>query len=99
MRNLIVVAAFALAFAVPNADGREWTRVRPRLMSEVRALSGADDTEILSGFCADAVRHVEGIGLTSSTRNLGRAFSDIVDTEFHPEGVIYGHFLSANSED
>ena len=30
---------------------------------------------------------------------LGPAFSDIVDPEFHPEGVIYGHFLSATSED
>ena len=50
---------------------------------------------LLHGHC----EHVEGIGLTCSTRKLGRAFSDIVDAEFHREGVIYGHFLSANSED
>jgi hypothetical protein len=99
MRNLSVIAALALASAVPNADGREWTRVRPRIASGVRTLSGGDATAILSDFCTDTVRHVEGIGLTCSTRKLGRAFSDIVDAEFHPEGVIYGHFLSANSED
>ena len=99
MRNLRVIAALALAFAVANADGREWTRVRPRIASGVRTLSRADATAILSGFCADSVKRVEGIGLTCSTRKLGGAFSDIVDAEFHPEGVIYGHFLSAKSED
>jgi hypothetical protein len=36
---------------------------------------------------------------SSAARKLGRAFSDIVDATFHPEGIIYGHFLSATSED
>lgn len=99
MRKLSVVAALILAFAVPNADAGEWTQVRPRIASGVRALSAADATAILSGFCAEFVRRVEGVGLTCSTQKLGPAFSDIVDAEFHPEGVIYGHFLSATSED
>src|SRR4051812_41731260 len=99
MRSLNVIAALVLAFAVRNVDAREWTRVHPQITSGVRALSGADATAILSEFCADALRHVERIGLTCSTRQLGHGFSDIVDAEFHPEGVIYGHFLSATSED
>ena len=69
------------------------------IASGVRTLSEAKATAILSDSCTDAMRRVEGIGLTCSTRNLGPAFSDIVDAEFHPEGVIYGHFLSADSED
>lgn len=99
MCKLGVVAALILAFAVPNADTREWTRVRPRIASGVRALSAADATAILSGFCLESVRRVEGVGLTCSTQKLGPAFSEILDAEFHPEGVIYGHFLSATSED
>lgn len=99
MRNLSAVAFLAVAFTVRSADAREWTRVRPRITSGVRALSGADATAVLSAFCGDSVRHVEDIGLTCSTRKLGRGFSDIVDAEFHPEGIIYGHFLSATSED
>lgn len=99
MHNLSLVASLAVLTFGVRAEGREWTRVRPRLASEVRTLSRADASALLSGFCMDAVTHVERIGLTCSTRKLGRAFSDIVDSEFHPEGVIYGHFLSADSED
>lgn len=98
MRNLSMLAAVALAFAVPNADGRYWTQVRPRIASGVRKLSEADADAILSGFCRDGVRHDRN-GLICSTQELGSAFSDIVDAKFHPEGVIYGHFLSANTED
>src|SRR5262245_55892854 len=99
MRNLSVGVVLALALAVPKADGREWSRVRPRIASEVRTLSRTDAISVLGNVCVDTIRHVERIGLTCSTRDLGRAFSDIVDGAFHPEGVVYGQFLSANSED
>lgn len=94
-----LIAAALLALTVGRADGRYWTHVHPRIVSEVQTLSRSEAAEILSGFCADAVKDVKGIGLTCSTRKLGSAFSDIVDSAFRPEGVIYGHFLSAASED
>jgi hypothetical protein len=42
---------------------------------------------------------VPGIGMTCATKRAGGAFSDIIDNHFHPETVIYGHFLRSDSED
>jgi hypothetical protein len=95
----LTLAVALLACAASRAYGREWTRVRPRIASEVRTLSRAGADALLSGFCPDSLKDVKGIGLTCSTRKLGSGFSDIVDSRFQPEGVIYGHFLSATSED
>jgi hypothetical protein len=103
MLGIRILSLFAmcalLASDASHAYGREWTRVRPRIASEVRMLSRADAAVLLTGFCADAVKNVKGIGLTCSTRKLGSKFADIVDSAFQPEGVIYGHFLSPTSDD
>lgn len=103
MLGIRILSLFAicalLACDVSHAMDVEWTRIRPRITSEVRTLSRADATSLLNGFCADAVHNINGIGLTCSTRKLGREFADIVDSTFQPEGTIYGHFLSPTSDD
>lgn len=101
MCNVLRVAT-ALALLVLSArstEGREWVRVRPRIPSGVRTLSRAEAAALLRDFCQGAVTDAKSIGLTCTTRTLGPAFSDIVDSKFYPEGVIYGHFLAPDSED
>lgn len=94
--RLTVVIVF---LALGRASAHDWDRVQPRITSEVQTLTPADATALLTKFCAGSVKAVERIGLTCSTQRLGTGFSDIIDAEFHPEGVIYGHFLSPTSDD
>lgn len=77
------------------ANGREWRWITPRVKSQVISLQQGDAEALLSEFCAGGLRLVKGVGLTCSTRSsLGPAFAEIIDGTFHPEGVIYGHFLT-----
>jgi hypothetical protein len=69
------------------------------IRSEGLKLTNAEADELLSGFCATKVRTVAKIGLECTTRDLGKAFRDIVDNTFHPESVTYGNFLGPESED
>lgn len=99
-RNLrLAVTAVVLASCFHSADAREWSRVHPRITSQVQTLSRADAAALLAGFCTDEVRTVERIGLSCSTAPLGSGFADIVDATFHPEAVVYGHFLTPDTED
>jgi hypothetical protein len=45
------------------------------------------------------VKRVEGIGLECVVRPQGSRLSESIGEHFHPEGVIYGHFLDPNSDD
>ena len=54
---------------------------------------------MLQAFCSADVKVVPGVGLTCPVRSLGGKFADIVDNTFHPEGVIFGHFLGPESDD
>jgi hypothetical protein len=86
-----------LLLAAPRGESREWRCITPVIDSQVRSLSVAEARSLLSGFCQD-LRMIPGEGLTCSARTeTSEAFHDIID--FHPEGVIYGHFLSPTSED
>jgi len=93
------LAAVIVYFALGRADGYDWNRVQPRITSQVQTLTPTDATALLTRFCASSVKTVERIGLTCTTHRLGTAFTDSVGAEFHPEGVIYGHFLSPTSDD
>jgi hypothetical protein len=94
-----VFAAVTLTFAALGADGHEWRWITPRVDSQVKRLQQRDAEAVLSEFCEGSLKPVGGIGLTCSTRALGSEFADIVDNRFHPEGLIYGHFLTSTSED
>jgi hypothetical protein len=94
-----VFVAFALTFAVGRLDGHEWRWIAPRVESQVQRLQQADAEALLPEFCETSIKTVDRVGLTCSTRRLGPAFADVVDDTFHPEGVIYGHFLDSGSED
>jgi hypothetical protein len=78
---------------------QEWRWFRPSLQSEVRQLSQKEATELLSEFCRAEPRPVKDIGLDCSVGPLGSAFPDIVDATFHAQGVIFGHFLDAGSDE
>jgi hypothetical protein len=77
---------------------QDWRDVRPVIQSEVQRLDLTETEVLLRRFCTAGIRH-EKFGLKCSTGDLDSAFSDIVDRQFHPQAVVYGHFLSATSED
>src|SRR5436190_1939113 len=96
-RNLrLAVTAAVLA---SGADASEWSRVHPRITSQVQTLSRADAAALLAGFCTNGVKTVDRTGLSCPTVPLGSTFADIVDATFHPEAVVFGHFLSPDTED
>jgi hypothetical protein len=52
---------------------------------------------LLRHFCI-SIMDTKDFGLECKTPPLGRAFADIVDNQFHPKGVIFGHFLESGGE-
>lgn len=77
----------------------EWRYFSPSLSRKIRILQPGDADNLLAGFCQEPTHIIDGIGLSCKTRQLGPNFSDVVDREFHPKGVIFGHFLSPASDD
>ncbi len=100
---MLTIAKPTVAFAslmLSLAAGRlDWRWATPRIESQVRTLQPAEAQTLLSSFCEDNIKSVDGIGLTCTTRRSGENFSDIVDDQFHPEGVIYGHFTGPETDD
>ena len=89
-----------LALTVEHVECREWRWIKPVIDSEVTRLLQPEADVLLSNFCRDKLRSVPKVGLECSVRTrLGERFADIVDDSFHPEGVIYGHFLGPTSDD
>lgn len=78
---------------------KEWRYFSPVLKSQTATLEQGKANRILAGFCQARVHFVEGVGPTCTTRQLGSRFSDIADHTFHPKGIIFGHFLSSDSDD
>lgn len=96
---LTILWIFA-AFALPLTAGRQdWRWYKPRIRSQVRQLQRAEAGTLLANFCDEKVRSDAVTGLTCRTRQLGPAFADIVDRQFQPEGVIFGHFTAPDSDD
>ncbi len=93
---LASIAAAVLVSAAPR-DGWRW--FKPSLKSQVQNLQADEANRLLQAFCNTETRFLAGIGLTCSVRPLGSAFTDITDNAFHPDGVIFGHFLRPDSED
>ena len=67
--------------------------------SQVHALNRAEAATLLSGVCKSPISSDDFTGLTCSTLQLGQSFADIVGHNFHPKGVIYGHFIAADTND
>ena len=89
-----------LCISPGQGNCREWRWIHPVIKSEVRSLSPAEANLLLSAFCGNTLGVGPGFELTCSTRTRSTAaFADIMDHSFHPEGVIYGHFLSQASDD
>lgn len=98
------VVGLLICGALPLLKGEvyyhnEWRNVRPVIRSEVQRLELPEMQVLLRRFCPGGFRQIEKIGIECSTGNLGTAFRDIIDNQFHPLAVIYGHFLSDSSED
>ena len=86
-----------LILSAASLRGQEWSTYRPSLRSQVTLLARVEAESLLSDFCV-SIADVKEFGLTCKTRPLGPAFDDIVDNEFHPKGVIFGHFLDSGVE-
>lgn len=95
-----VSICIALLFIIlqQTTKGQEWLTYKPSLRSQVAALTLEKAQSLLSALCTSVI-DTRQFGLTCETKPLGSAFSDIVDSQFHPQGVIFGHFLSSDSED
>jgi len=91
-----------LVVTVALASGRlyshEWRWFKPSLTSQVRVLQSQEAAALLMEFCQEW-KSVKGVGLECAARSRGPAFSDITDARFHPQGVVFGHFLGPKSED
>jgi hypothetical protein len=94
----VLVTAVCLVLAA-SLESHEWRWFRPSLTSQVQNLQPAEANRLLEAFCNTGIKFVQGIGLTCSVRASGFAFEDIVDNTFHPEDVIFGHFLAPDSDD
>lgn len=94
-------AFLIVLFVVPvvRLDSHEWRWFKPSLKSQVQKLAAPEASRLLQDFCNAEIKPVAGIGLTCSVHVSGSAFADIVDSEFHPEGAIFGHFLGPDSDD
>jgi hypothetical protein len=97
------VLAVLISGALPLLTGQtyrhDWRDITPVIHSGVQRLELTEMQTLLSNFCTGGIRKAENIGLKCSTADLGPAFSDIVGNQFYPQAVVYGHFLSAGSED
>jgi len=71
---------------------------KPSLNPQVARLDQLKAESLLSRFCT-SITDTRQFGLTCVTRSLGPAFADLPGGQFLLEGVIHGHFLSADSEE
>jgi hypothetical protein len=99
MSVLRAIAIVVVLFFAERLECQEWRYFKPSLKSQVHKLLPAEATSILQGFCSDEVKVVAGVGSTCPVRALGTKFADIVDNSFHPQGVMFGHFLGPESDD
>ncbi len=93
---LVTVAVVSMAGRLQCTD---WIRVTPRIKSQVHTLNRVEAETLLSRVCKSAVRSDDFTGLGCATRQLGHGFAEIVDHHFSPKGVIFGHFLSPDTDD
>lgn len=77
----------------------EWRYYTPVLSPQIRAFRQGEADRILARFCETPIQPVRGVGPGCTTRQLGARFSDIVDDQFFPKGVVFGHFLGPGSDD
>lgn len=88
----------ALPFSTSPLKSQDWQSYKPSLVSRVARLEQVQAESLLSHFCV-AITKTKDFGLTCETRHSGPELVDIRDHKFHPEGVIFGHFLASGSED
>lgn len=71
----------------------------PVIHSDLRKLGPDEADSLLRTFCTGGLQKMDQTGLKCVTSVSGPAFADIVDNHFYPEAVVYGRFLSAESDD
>jgi len=86
-----------LIISTAPLKGQEWASYKPSLRSQVARLERVEAESLLSQFCV-SITDTKNVGLTCKTLSLGPAFAGILDNQFHPKGVIFGHFLDSGSE-
>lgn len=96
-RIIVVFQLLVLLTSTSGAVEGPWRYAKRRVASKVRPLSLADARPLMGQVCTDPLRRDPAVGLGCPVRKLGPSFD--FQTEFHPSHVIYGHFLSADSED
>jgi len=82
-----------LVLAAASLECQEWSSYTPSLKSQVVSLGRVEAASLLGDFCV-SVTDGKDPGLTCKTRS----FADLGDNEFHPKGVIFGHFLDSGLE-
>jgi hypothetical protein len=92
------VAATSILVLCGAETRQEWVSYGPSLKSEVQIMQMSQAQTILSLFCIN-LANTQGFGLTCKTRTLGNGFTDIIDNQLHPQGMIAGHFQEPHSED
>lgn len=100
LRRFIYVLAIFAGFAGISAfaaSRQQWQDYKPSLKSQVAPLKRTEAESLLKSFCS-SFTDSEEFGLTCKTRPLGSAFTDIVEQQFHPQGVIFGHFLEPDPD-
>lgn len=88
----------ALLVLSESAKCQEWLTYKPSLRSQVVRLARAKAESLLSAFCKN-ITDTNEFGLTCESRPLGISFADISESQFHPQGVVFGHFLNSGSEE
>ncbi len=91
-------AATSVLVLCANQTRQEWVSHSPSLKSQVRTMQMSQAQTLLGLLCIN-LANTQGFGLTCKTQTLGSGFTDIIDNQFHPEGVIAGHFQGPHSED
>jgi len=97
-RFCVSICIALLASLEQPTKGQEWLTYKPSLRSQVATLTLVKARSLLSAFCTNVIETTQ-FRFTCATKPLRSEFSDIVDNQFHPQGVIFGHFLSPDSED
>jgi hypothetical protein len=99
IRDCVIIVTLVQLAAGKQMIATEWRYFSPILSSQVHTLGRAKADSMLEEFCRTPVQLVSGVGPTCRTRRLGPAFADIIDRRFHPEAIIFGHFLGPDSDD
>jgi hypothetical protein len=93
------VAAAAIGTTIAGNWGtrQEWVGHNPSLSSQVTPIQASQARSLLGRFCERL--DIGKFEITCMTGALSRAFADVTDHQFRPQGVMFGHFTGSESQD